>query len=70
MIDMNYLKRLGLHGGRLMWRVAQILSVAVFSGLLKYIRDSRQSETDYDENDTPQPHEFEHPDWGIYWGGR
>ncbi len=25
MIDMNYFKRLGLHGGRLVWRLAMII---------------------------------------------
>lgn len=64
MKTLKYLKRLGLHGGMLVWRVLLILGAFVLE-LLSLLELEKRA---HDGNERPEIHEIGRPDWGVYWG--
>ena len=73
MFNLNYLKRLTLHGSRLVLRVVLIILPVIGHSLWEALKGvvTIHGGTIKDPTDrAPQPHEIDHPDWGIYWGNR
>ncbi len=77
MLNLNYLKRLGLHGGRLVWRVMAILVPVVGGALWNALRETfarqaeqREPESEYGvfADGTPWVENVEHEQWEAYYG--
>ena len=79
MIDMNYFKRLGLHGGRLVWRVFAIVGGVVSASLVNGLREafthlgeetSTVPESKFGEyrDGSPWPENITHSDWEALYG--
>ncbi len=64
MIDMNYFKRLGLHGGRLVWRVVLILAFACFGAVATIARMALGNSSPHEEDESPFEEYFNLPDIG------
>lgn len=77
MLNLNYLKRLGLRGGRLVWRVLMILVPVIGYSFWqamkemmlsqKELRDEHQERGEF-EDGTPYLENTTHPMWEYYWG--
>lgn len=71
--NMQFLKRLGWNGGKLLWRVFMILLPVVLYSLWQALANLfRQLDFDQEEgvyhDGTPMPHNTSHPDWPLHWG--
>lgn len=76
MKTLKYLKRLGLHGGMLVWRVLLILGAFVLELLSLLELEKRAHDGDDDpphgvhSDGTPWPENTAHEQWDVYYGDR
>lgn len=78
MVDLNYLKRLGLHGGRLGWRVLMILLPVIWYSLWQSIKQTfaatqnshEEIPEEYGEypDGSPYLENSSHSQWEAYYG--
>ena len=78
MNHVDYLKRLGLQGGRLVWRVLMILGPVVGYSLWQLIKsaaaesgnqsDEKEPKHGYYSDGTPWVENVAHPQWEAYYG--
>ena len=79
MINVDYLKRLGLHGGRLVWRVFLILLPVLgyslwkmFTKIVSNLSEGEKEDVDIpfgylDEYGTPEYTNITDAQWGAYY---
>lgn len=53
MVDLNYLKRLGLHGGRLGWRVLVLMMPVIAYSFFNLLKSVFASQADSDTENVP-----------------
>lgn len=78
MNHVDYLKRLGLQGGRLVWRALMILGPVVRYSLWQLIKsaaaesgnqsDEKEPKHGYYSDGTPWVENVAHPQWEAYYG--
>ena len=78
MLNLNYLKRLGLHGSRLLWRVFMILVPVIGYSFWQALKemlasssdDQHQAGEEWGEyaDGSPWYSNISHPQWSAYYG--
>ncbi len=59
MLNLNYLKRLGLHGGRLVWRALVFLVPALFFWIISLMRRAIAEYSEQDKSIHPSIYSYE-----------